>query len=64
MGNCRFEDDQTKQNAVLSATEMNSKFATSSAVFDIAFGNIDEFLGGVTKHVGLPATNLMRGMTK
>jgi len=50
------------KNAVLSPTEMNDKFATSSAVFDTAFGKINEFLGGVTEHVGLPATNLMRGM--
>ena len=41
---------------------MNAKFATLSAVIDAAFGKIDEFLGGITEHVGLPATNLMKGM--
>ena len=41
---------------------MNAKFATSSVVFDCAYGKIDEFLGGITEHVGLPATNLMKGM--
>jgi len=44
---------QQNQNAALSAKEMNAKFATSSVVFDGAFGKIDEFLGGITEHVGL-----------
>ena len=32
---------------------MNAKFATSSVVFDGAYGKIDEFLGDITEHVGL-----------
>jgi len=53
---------QQNQNAALSAKEMNAKFASSSAVFEGAYGKIDEFLGGITEHVGLPAANLMKGM--
>jgi len=44
---------QQNQNAALSVKEMNTKFAALSAVFDGVFDNMDEFLGGVTEHVGL-----------
>jgi len=49
-------------NAMLGASEMSTKFAISPELFDAAFGGFQEFLDGVARHVGLPATNRIEGM--
>jgi hypothetical protein len=47
---------------VLSAIEVNEKFAAYPELFDAAYGDLKEFFGGITDQVGLPAKNLMEGM--
>jgi len=51
-----------KTNDMLGASEMSTKFAILPELFDAVFVGFQEFLDGVAGHVGLPATNRMKGM--
>ena len=53
--------EQCKE-AIAGAEEMNAKFASSPDVSDAIYGEFVEFLDGIERQQGLPATNLMEGM--
>ena len=49
-----------REGGTMDAAQMNAKFAGST--FEGAHGNLEEYLAGVEKHIGLTSVNMYDGM--